>query len=178
MKIIKQIDENTFIISLEDSKKIRGEKVIVAHDYVMFSGSDIINTDCSIVKEPLYGPHAFASNCISNPSHVQIPIRAMHKAVMSLLKEHKYMQPEHLADRTHTEDDQYWDKPFNKDLNLTGPRWLKGDKYPAYASYDQFIHYFKDGEAMVAVLMEGDREFNHVTKAFFEKFIQPNLKNI
>lgn len=173
MQIIKQIDENTFVISLENSDKIKGERITVAHDYVMFSGTTWIESG---MKEPLYGPHIVCSNQLCVPTDIQIPIRAMHKVVMPILQEHKYMQPEHLADRVYDEDDQYWDHDFNKDLNLKGPRYLKGDKYPAYAHYDQIIHYFKDGKSMVAVMLSGEGEFNHVTKEFFDKFVKPNLK--
>jgi hypothetical protein len=170
MKIVKQIDENTFIISLKDYKKESGIILNIAHDYVEFSGTTALQTDFTIMKDSLEGRHAFCSNNISIPVDVQIPIKAFKDICLPKLLENKYLQEKHFEDREYAEDDIYWDKSFNIG-KFTGPRYKKGDKYPAYSHYDQTIFYYENKEKMVAFLKAGDKNWNIFTYKFYKKHI-------
>lgn len=163
MKIIAQNSDNEFVIRVDEYP--RHLRMVVAHNYVQFSGSFGLWTDFKTFgHKSLTGPLAWTSNVISVPHNVQIPIRLMQKAVMPLLSAHKYMQPEHIAMR----DKGVWGgKPEDK-----------GVMYHPYSYYDQAIQYYDAATdtQMVAFIMTGDAVANHVTKAFYDKYIAPNKK--
>ncbi len=176
MKIIQQIDEDTFVISLkgEDRKKDVVDRIIVAHDYVRFRSTDCLSTAGGGMPT-LYGPHAFCANNISIPVDCTIDIKAMQNIVLPFLQKHKYLQPEHLADRVHTEDDTMWNSKANEG-KYTKPRYLKGDKYPAYSFNTQIIGYRDEEKGeMVAFSLQGTKHFTHVPVNIFNDFILPNL---
>jgi hypothetical protein len=166
MKIIEQISDNQFVIELEDKAlKIKGKQLKIMHDYVQVSGIYPIWAAGDADKVPFTGPHSVAANTVNVPMTVQIGIRSMIKTVIPLLKDHEYLQEEHIADRTYTEDSSA-ERGFKK-----------GDIYTAYSYYDQIVEYY-DGKArqsMVAVIMAGEKKPNHVTLEFFNKFIRPTL---
>lgn len=175
MKIIKQLNEEEFVISLADfdRKKYVGDRIQVAHDYVRFSGTTNLQTDTAHVK--LNTRHASCANQILIPVDVTIDIKSMQKVVLPHLSGHKYLQPEHLADRIHTKDDEYWNTIY-ADGKFTKPRFKKGDKYPAYSYCTQIIYYIDEEKGqMVAISREGEKEYSHVTLGFFNELILPNL---
>lgn len=168
MKIENQLDENRFILKLDekDGERNNPRPIIICHDYVSFSGRYIINSETHDIK----GLHSVGCNNIGINCNVQIPIKAMQEVVLPILNKNKYLQPEHLAPRMHTEDDKYWESK-----GLDKPRYIKGDKYPAYSYYNQIYKYWEDGIEMVAFLKSGDWKFNHMTLEFFNQYVKPNL---
>lgn len=96
----------------------------------------------------------YGQNYLTNPDNsvgpwfntdVTIQIRTMQQVILPLLNQHEYMQQEHLGKR--------------KDGSF------------GYTYFDEFYSYYKDGQEMVAVRLIGEREFTHVTKEFYNKFI-------
>lgn len=176
MKIVKQIDDETFVISLKDVQTLRYEpkRLIVAHDYFRIISRTGLWTDSNEVKESLTGRHSMCSNVLNIPTDVTIGIKTAQKVLLPYLLKHEYMQPIHLADRTHTEDDKEWDKPYQKG-KYTEPRYKKGDKYPCYSFNNEITEYWKDGQLMVEFSLEGEKAFSKVTKKFFDKFVKPEL---
>lgn len=91
MKIVKQIDETHFEVEMEEYDRDRELRVFVAHDYLSISGQSGFCTNLDIKGKYCSG----AINCLSNYTNIQIPIRAAQK-IFNLIKDHKYMQPDHL----------------------------------------------------------------------------------
>ena len=91
MKIIKQIDETHFEVEVEPYDKDNEIKVFVAHDYLSIGAPNGFLTSLDIKGEYNSGP----MNGLCNYSTIQIPIRAAQK-ILELIKDHKYMKPEHL----------------------------------------------------------------------------------
>lgn len=176
MKIIKQIDDETFVISLKDVPNLRYEpkRIIVAHDYVRISARTGLWTDMDQLKDPLKGRHSLCANVLNIPTDITIDIKAAQRVLLPFLQKHEYMQPEHLADRTYIDDDKDWDKPYQKG-QYKGPRWKKGDKYPSYSFNAQILEYWEDGQLMVEFSLEGEKGFSKVTKKFFDQFVRPVL---
>lgn len=176
MKIIQQINDEEFIISMADYKRPKKseERIVVAHDYVRFFGTTALHTDGS-VRNPIEGRHAFCANCIIIPTDVTFSIRGAQKVMMDALSTHKYMQPNHLEDREHTKDDAYWNHEMNKELNLTGPRFKKGQKYPAYAMEHDVIIYDDNGSSMVSFRRPGEANYSRVTLGVYRDLIEPRL---
>ncbi len=166
MKIIEQINETDFVIRVEEKQDFQ---FVIQHDYIGFYKNQALLTAAGVPT--LTGRYAVCANVISIPCHCQIGIREMQDIIMPLLKEHEYMQADHLKDRFHDEDDKYF-----KQHGLTEPRYKKGDPYPAY-SYGgtTIIHYYKDKQRMVAIQLAGEKTVNHVTKQFFDLHIKHTL---
>jgi len=174
MKIINQIDEHTFVVSLKDEQRnVGAERIIIAHDYLRIIGNDSIETDMNTFKGSLSGEHAYCANRISVVSEVTMGIKSAQKIFLPYIQKHKYMQPEHLEDRIHTEDDKYWNEKWNK--GLEDPRYKKGDKYPAYSYSREIIEYWEDGELMVEFSLEGEKNYSKVTKKFFDQYVKSTL---
>jgi hypothetical protein len=169
MKITKQLSDDEFVVKLEEQDKQRhfGCKIDVVHDYVAFSS-----------KGQLYSEGAFSlvengrasGNTLSVFKCVQIPIKSMFKIVLPLLNSHPYLQEEHFKDRIYDVDDTYF-----KDHGQNKPRYLKGDKYPAYSYSNSIVRYWKENTPMIAFSMKGEKEYNHVTLKFFNEFVLPTL---
>jgi len=165
LKVVDQLSEDKIVVQLVPRER-RGQTLKIAHDYIEIAGGTLLSCEPFYIDKPLYGAaKSCCSNIISINTSVQVPIRAAQQVLLPLLNEHKYLQSLHIADREHTEDDKYF---AQKDLSE--PRYRKGDKYAAYSYCDQKIHYYKDGISMVAILMQGESVFNHVTLEFYNKF--------
>ena len=149
MKVIKQIDEKTFVIQLEDEKDLKkGYGLSIAHDYVQFNGKTSIRAANNV---KITGNYSLGTNNIYVPSKVQIPIRTMVKTVMPLLSKNKYLKEEHLKDAIHD-----------------------GKPYVNYSFYDQILFYYDQDKKtkMVSILMAGDAIPTHVTLDFYNKHIK------
>ena len=170
LKILEKLEDNKYLVEIKPIENSDLQARImsfgVAHDYAYFIGNvSPVNKNGSIY----FGAEIEA--------RVHIPIRHFVKTVLPRLISHKYTQPEHLADRFHTEDDTTWNSKYNLNKNLTGPRFKKGDPYPAYAyGTNEVIYFYENGQKMVSVLLKGEREPNIVTEQFFEKFVKDKLK--
>lgn len=131
-KIVGYLGDNKFVVQLPEEKEFNGnpsvEQIQVAHDYVRFIG------DCSFEMERdekgnyPYTPKKGTCNWVNSRGSVTISIRDMITMVLPFLNNHKYLQQQHIADRTYDKDDEYFAQH-----GLTEPRWKKGDKHPAYA---------------------------------------------
>ena len=168
MKIIQQLNETDFVIRVDRNETIT-KQIAVAHDYIQFFGGTTLHTEHGMTIQ--HSPN-FSSNTLFVPVTLQFDIRSAQKVILPFLQNHKYLQPEHLADRSHHEDD-----PYFMNVGASKPRWKKGDLYPAYAYSNAVICYYDSEKktAMVAVRLAGEAEYNHVSRTFFEKFIKPNL---
>lgn len=145
MKIISQIEEDVFTIKVEEFDT-KKKSITIAHDYVQLSASGLIYTDIS-VKEPLAGKHVMCANALFVPMSVQMGIRGAQKILFPLLQSHEYMQSSHLE--------------------------YKGK--PTYNYCDDIIFYHKDRTNMVAIRLEGDIEYSHVTREFYNKVLKNKL---
>lgn len=168
MKILSKNEDGTFVVSLPPKEKgqYSQTKIQVAHDYMRITGT-------------FYPQKENNSTDLQNSFEVDttIPIKSLIDVVLPFLNKHKYCQPEHLADRLHEKDDEYWESEWNKKDGITKPRWKKGDKYPAYSYYNQVIEYWVEGKGnMVAFCENGQKTFNHMTKQFFDKYVKDTIK--
>ena len=148
MRITQQIKEDTYIIKTSDEDKKADKQVIIQHDYIGFKSSGRLETESCSVK--LWGKNQFCANVISVPHYVQIPIRIMSQVVLPMLNSSEYLTSEHL---------------------------VQPDGKPKYTYCNNIIHYWNREKKvpMVAICLQGETEFNHVTEAFFDKFVKPNL---
>lgn len=166
IKIIKHIEGNRYEVEIPLSdKKPDIEEISIQHDYVKFTGRDYLkNNDLS------------TNLTLGVRSSIQISIKSFMKIMLPLLVNHKYAQSEHLADREHTEDDKYWNSSLN-DGKYTGPRWKKGDKYPAYSYITEIVQYFDTEKQckMIAFCKNDDKNFSHMTLEHFNEFVKDKL---
>jgi len=184
MEVIDQIDDETFVISLkkdQQDKFFGRERIIIAHDYLRIIGSDLIHTGDKFYEKNgksacLKSRHGLCSNTISVPVDVTIGIKSAQKILLPYLSKHKYMQPEHLADRIHTEDDKDWDAEWQKG-KYSKPRWKKGDTYPCYSSSHEVMEYWEDGELMVEFSLAGEKNYSKVTAKVFNECIKPKIES-
>lgn len=160
MKVIQQNTENEFVISREGAEKFLGYQLAIVHDYIAFTGNCHIG--CAPKVSVITHGGSFSSNVLSFPATMQIPIKSFSEIIMPQLLAHKYLKPEHLADRIQTEDSKY-------------SSLKKGDKYPAYAYMDEVIHYWDGDTKMVAFHKRDQKAWNHVTLEFFNEYVKPTL---
>lgn len=142
IKIIKSLGDNKYEVEIPPPDGVRGLKEFtfgMVHDYVYFEG-----------YEWLQNPDNSTSNT-KFLTRIQIPIRDFVNVCLPFINKHRYSQPNHLKDREHTEDDPYWKSEFNEKLNLKGPRYKKGDKYPAYAFDSVAIKYYDEDKKQFMV---------------------------
>lgn len=168
MRVIKSLGDGKFEIQMEpkDKSTFRQCGFGVEHDYAWFDGT--------IHAKNLDGSTNFE---VYIQDDVHIPIKAFIEVALPIILASKYAQPAHLEDRIHEKDDEYWNSKYAEKEGLKGPRYRKGDKYPAYSYQDVAISYW-DGETkqkMVAVCLTGEKVFNHMTKQFFDKYVKNNL---
>lgn len=150
IKIIKDLGDNRYEVEIPPREKtcFRESGFGLAHDYAYFEDWVYFQKE---------------NGCVSDVkvwSSFHIPIREFVNICLPWLNKHKYAQPEHLQDRVHTEDDQYWNSEWQKG-EFKEPRFKKGDKYPAYA-YNNTATFFWDEESKtrkVAVRMDGEADF-------------------
>ena len=144
-KIIDYLGENKFVIQLPEEEEwnytSKPETIQIAHDYVRFIGQSHIEMEHDGKGNYPYIPKSGASNLVRIESEVTISIREMIEVVLPLLKNHKYLQKEHICDRVKLEDDKYFEQ-----LGLKEPRWKKGDSYPGYAYQDGVIKYYDEDQ--------------------------------
>lgn len=141
-KIIDYLGENKFVVLLPEEQEPDGNpgelNITIAHDYVRIEGPSHFQMERKGDSYP-YKNKGGACNWVPSRASVTIPIRDMQKYLLPLLKDHPYLQPEHLKDRQYSEDDKYF-----KDYGLDKPRYRRGDSYPAYAHQSVIItHYDK-----------------------------------
>lgn len=150
MKVTKVIDENTYEVVLEDhDKKDNGlwcDKIVVAHDYVRFCSYDSIGSENDIRIPTDYG----SSNRLRLYSEVSFNTREMVQFILP-----------------------YLNRVF-KDYELTYTK-EDGEVYEKYAYYRDIIYYRENDTNMVAIRMEGDTEYSHITKHFFDIYVKPTL---
>lgn len=93
MKFIKQLSEDEFVVKMEPIDADNTRKIVLAHDYLLFSGRDWYCTDMSGLNAPwAYG------NVINVHSKIHIPIRMAQDMLESVLtKDRKYLKKEHLV---------------------------------------------------------------------------------
>ena len=131
-----------FVISVPPQKEWNGnpteERIKVAHDYVEIYGGCNFQLEHGVMKPE--SQNGGAVNWLSSFASIQISIRDVFSFILPYLNNHKYLQPEHFKDRVWDEDDKHWQQY----PHLTGPRWKKGDKYPAYAYNGAIIHYLDE----------------------------------
>ena len=174
-KIVGYLGDNKFVIQLPEEKESNGnpsiDQIQVAHDYVRFVG------DCSFQMERgddgyPYTPKRGPANWVNSRASVTIGIREMIDIVLPFLNGHKYLQQEHLADRIHDRDDEYFDQH-----GLTEPRWKKGDKYPGYAFDASIIKFYDPARqmTMVSFRRNGEAHWETVSASLFAQ-IEDSLK--
>lgn len=163
MTILKNLGDNKYEVEIDPKNSDYRETAFgVVHDYVFFEGN-------------IYHQNPDKStnfDCVSQ-ERIQIPIKAFIEIILPKLIEHKYCKPEHLKDRVYTEDDTLWNSKYAEN-KFTGPRYKKGDKYPAYSYQTMAVKYWDSEKQhmMVAVLEYGEKYFNHVTIEFYNKYVK------
>ena len=173
-KIIGKTEDGNFIIDLKDKDSDANpvlEILTVAHDYVMIQGLCSLQIDMS--KTDVKSEYGIR-NWVRAEGSIQIGIREFQEIILPYLNNHKYLQPEHISNRTYTEDDKYY-----KDYNLDKPRYLKGDEYPAYAYNACSIRWYDESTKtyMVTFRRVGSNVNETVTLELFEQ-IKPSLNLI
>ena len=93
MKFIEQISDNRFIVEMEPQDADNTRKIVLAHDYLQFSGRDYYCTNLSGLSAPwAYG------NVVNVHSKIQIPIRMAQDMLENVLnKDRKYLKKDHLV---------------------------------------------------------------------------------
>ena len=141
MRIIDQLSEDTFVVKLSEKDLDSTQRLVIAHDYVMYSHRQLMETEPSIDKElKLHGKYALCCNAALVQQSVQIDIRTFIKAVLPIVNNPPYCQESHL-------------KRNGKDV---------------YIGCSQKLIYCKDGVRMIAVKPEKATEFTHITYDTYE----------
>ena len=143
MKIIKQISDTVFEVELEEYDNSDVFEFSIQHDYIGFKGNNHLSTKNGTILRN-------NTNYISFQNYVQIPIRTFSQVIMDQLKEHSFLQPEHLITK---------------------------DNEPKYSYYNKIVRYYDACRKcyMIAICLKGESEFNCVTEQFYNRFIKPNL---
>lgn len=97
MKVIKQLSEDEFVIKLDNYDLKTEKRIVIAHDYVQFSGNSGLEIDSSAGFQPK-GKFATCANWIKGYFNVQINIRSFIKVILPHLLESEYCQESHLVD--------------------------------------------------------------------------------
>lgn len=145
MHIIEQIDDDKFVVQMDEVDNCQHERIVIAHDYVMFEGQFV---DCTSLRPK--GPYA-NGNCVHRYQMVQIDIRMIQDMCNTVLKNHKYMQPEHLVDKNGK------------------PRYM-------YSGPQEYRYRGDDGVDMVAVMDNNTGVFTHLSLAVYNS-IRDSIKN-
>jgi hypothetical protein len=162
-----------FVITVPPAKEWNGnpteQTIKIAHDYIQIDGECSFQLESGVNKPA--SQDFGASNWLESRASIQIGIREVFSVILPFLNNHEYLQPKHFEDIIYHQDDPYW----HKDKTLTGPRYKKGDKYPAYAHDGGIIHYVNEGRHMIAFRRSGSSHFEHVSNATFQ-LIKESLK--
>ena len=144
MRIIEQLTGSTFVVELDNRVLDTEAHIQIAHDYIGYSEQGSLQTKDSSVH--LWGKYKAYGNGIYWTNHVQIPIRVAQQLILPMLLESDYMKPEHLVD----------------------------SDGPIYNYNNDVVHYYNTETKthMVAILVAGDTNFNHVTLQFYNRFIK------
>lgn len=93
MKFIEKISDNRFIVEMEPQDADKTRKIVLAHDYLQFSGRDWYCTNLN----GLNAPWAFG-NVVNVHSSIQIPIRMAQDMLENVInKNRKYLKQDHLV---------------------------------------------------------------------------------
>ncbi len=93
MKFIEQISDNRFIVEMEPQDADKTRKIVLAHDYLQFSGRDWYCTDLRGLNAPWA-----SGNVVNVHSRIQIPIRMAQDMLENVLtKDRKYLRKDHLV---------------------------------------------------------------------------------
>lgn len=131
MHIIEQLSDDKFVVQMDPIDNCTHTRVTIAHDYVQFGRRHV---DCTDFR-PI-GPYAHG-NCVDVFNMVQIDIRMIQDICQNVLKQHKYMQPEHIQ----TEDGK--------------PKYL-------YGGAQEYRYRNSTGVDMVAVMDANSGIFTHI----------------
>ena len=135
MKFIKQLSEDEFIVKMEPKDAEKTTKIVLAHDYLMFTARGWTCTDMQIK-----GPYGVA-NVVHHRVSVQIPIRMAQDMLKTVLtKDREYLKEEHL---------------MRSDGQAAYLCEDEGSKY--YYAKD-------DGTRMVAIYNTNDNKFYHFSE--------------
>lgn len=172
IKILEFIGEdengnNKFIVSIPKEPEYNympsEDMIVVAHDYVRIHSSNHI--DMLPNKE---GKYPFKTkgciNLYESKTSVTIHIKDMIDIVMPFLNKHKYLQPEHIADRTYEKDDEYYIQ-----YDIDKPRYKKGDKYPAYSYMGAVIKFYEEGQLVVNIRRCGEKSWSKLTNEMYQQ---------
>lgn len=147
MHIIEQLSDDKFVVQMDPIDNCMHEKLVIAHDYVRFEGQFV---DCTHLRPT--GPYvAQASNCVHRYQMVQIDIRMIQDMCNTVLKNHKYMQSEHLVD------------------DNGKPRYL-------YSGPQEYRYRDDKGVDIVAIMDNTTGVFTHIPLAVYES-IKGSIKN-
>lgn len=163
MKILEDLGNNQYKVEIQpqENNTYRSNAFYIVHDYIRFDSNIWLKNA---------NPNGSTSNVKSFES-IQIPIKTFAKIILPRLNEHKYLSEEHFKDRLHDEDDKYYESK-----GLDKPRYLKGDPYPAYSYQNEVVHFYENGEAKVAVALNGEKSFSIMTLNFFNEFVKDKIK--
>jgi hypothetical protein len=156
--ILKELGNNKYEVEIPKEYKPIGFREFgfaMVHDYVEFHDW--------IYAQNENGP----TSDVKFWTRITIPIRDFVKFILPKINSHNYAQEDHLKDRIHTEDDKHWNSECQKN-KLTGPRFKKGDTYPAYAEDNIIIKYRENGERKIAIRLRGETSYTIMTPKMFE----------
>lgn len=92
MKFIKQLSEDEFVVKLGKEDADNTRKIVLAHDYLQFSGRDWHCTDFHGLNSP-----CTSGNVIHTYATIQIPIRMAQDMLEKVLtSDRKYLRKDHL----------------------------------------------------------------------------------
>jgi len=137
MKITKQLSDTKFEIELEPHDMRNEKSIVIAHDYVRFTGNSGIQTKGSLTVE---GPFAWCSNWIRAQHNVTIGIREMVEFVLPLLNKNDYCTEEHL---------------------------LCEDGKPNYTWGDSVIFFTENGEEKVYIRLNHKKEWTIIPRKVY-----------
>ena len=147
MHIIEQISDDKFVVQMDPIDNCQHKRITIAHDYVNFQGQFV---DCTNLRPT--GPYAIKnSNCVHRYSRVQIDIRMIQDMCNTILKNHKYMQPEHLVD------------------DKGNPRYL-------YSGPQEYRYRNDSGVEMIAVMDTKTGVFTHIPLGVYNS-IKDSIEN-
>lgn len=140
MKILNNPEKNVFLVSTSDEQKFKsdykGVSVIVAHDYVQFMATTLMNTDGNV--KLLNSDEKVCENCVSVLQQVQIPIRAFKDVILPYLEKSENLTDEHVGhnyDYHHEEVHEFssdGEKHVVRPAGWTRFATLTDDEYKSY----------------------------------------------
>lgn len=152
MEVIQQINETDFVIRMNEKDKPNkfswNSGIHLVHDYIQFDTYTYVPTKGQLTLNSEYNASV---NNLTIPVQAQVSIYDMYRIIMPMLKDCKYLQPEHFAKR---EDGSYG--------------YTYGTSAIVYRHPESNV-------LMVAYRDSGEREYSHVTKQVYDDYIYPGL---